>query len=133
MSSMSGDEASEEASGSLQTHRLNFRLVAVAVGLCLTAGVSGLIYEVPRVWAVADSPSGHVVTGILTMIDVAAGKGMIKTDLGKPIFFQITRPDQFSRLSIGDRVTIQLDEEGRSLKVIESLPSEMHEPPPPSP
>jgi cold shock CspA family protein len=82
-------------------------------------------------WAVLDNtPSVHVVTGTLALMDLTTGKGMIKTDLGKPIFFHISRPDQFSRLSIGDRVTIQLDDEGRSLKVIEALPSEVHEPPP---
>jgi cold shock CspA family protein len=82
-------------------------------------------------WAVRDNtPAVHVITGILALMDLSTGKGMIKTDLGKPIFFHISRPDQFSRLSIGDRVTIQLDDEGRSLKVIEALPSEVHEPPP---
>lgn len=130
MPSMSGSEAS----GSPQTQGANLRLVTVALGLCLTAVLAGRGDAIPRARAAADSaPAVHVVTGILAMIDVSTGKGMIKTDLGKPIFFQIGRPDQFSRLSIGDRVTIQLDEEGRSLKVIEALPSEMHEPPPPSP
>jgi hypothetical protein len=88
---------------------------------------------IPPAFAVVDvAPSSHVVTGTLAMVDVSSGKGMLKTDLGKPIFFQISRPDQFNHLSIGDRVTIQLDEEGRSVKVIEALPSEMHEPPPAS-
>jgi hypothetical protein len=85
---------------------------------------------VPSVGAVVNPPSTHVVTGTLTMIDLNTGKGMIKTDLGKPIFFQISRPDQFSHLSIGNVVTIQLDEEGRAVKVIEALPSEL--PPPAS-
>ncbi len=84
--------------------------------------------------AVVDPPSTHVVTGTLTMIDVNTGKGMIKTDLGKPIFFNISRSDQFSHLSIGNVVTIQLDEEGRAVKVIEALPSELPPPvPTPSP
>jgi len=29
-------------------------------------------------------------------------------------------------------VTVQLDDEGRVLKVIETLPAEVHEPPPPA-
>ena len=73
--------------------------------------------------AEANPSSTHVVTGTLTMIDLNTGKGMIKTDLGKPIFFNISRPDQFSHLSIGNVVTIQLNEEGRAVKVIEALPS----------
>jgi hypothetical protein len=74
----------------------------------------------------------HEVTGTLAKLDIAAGKGMLMTDLQKPIFFRLDRPDLFQRLSIGDRVTMQLDDEGRVLKVIETLPAEVHEPPPPA-
>ena len=80
--------------------------------------------------ALETPPQTHTVTGILTMLDIPVGKGVLKTDLDKPIFFRIARPDQFSRLSIGDRVTMQLDESGEVIKVIETLPAEVHEPPP---
>ena len=72
------------------------------------------------------------VTGKLAKLDIAAGKGMLLTDLEKPIFFRLDRADLLERFSIGDRVTMQLDEEGRVLKVIETLPAEVHEPPPPA-
>jgi hypothetical protein len=74
----------------------------------------------------------HEVSGTLAKLDVPAGRGMLMTDLQKPIFFRIDRPDLFERLSIGDRITMQLDSEGRVLKVIETLPAEVHEPPPPA-
>jgi hypothetical protein len=74
----------------------------------------------------------HQVTGTLAKLDLSAGKGMLMTDLEKPIFFRLDRPELFERLSIGDRVTMQLDDEGRVLKVIETLPAEVHEPPPPA-
>lgn len=73
----------------------------------------------------------HTVTGTLTVLDMSAGKGMLKTDLDKPIFFKIGQPSLFGHLSIGDRVTMQIDNEGRALKVIKALPAEVHEPPPP--
>lgn len=73
----------------------------------------------------------HTVTGILTTLDVSAGNGMLRTDLNKPIFFKISRPDLFEHLSIGDRVTMQIDDEGRTMKVIKALPAEVIEPPPP--
>jgi hypothetical protein len=80
-----------------------------------------------------DQPEAqHRVTGTLTKLDISAGKGMLMTDLEKPIFFRLDRPELFERLSIGDRVTMQLDDEGRVLKVIETLPAEVHEPPPPA-
>jgi cold shock CspA family protein len=97
--------------------------------LCLLFIVPLLLSDGASAGAVVNPPSTHVVTGTLAMIDLNTGKGMIKTDLGKPIFFQISRPDQFSHLSIGNVVTIQLDEEGRAVKVIEAVPSEL---PPPS-
>ena len=72
------------------------------------------------------------VSGTLAKLDLSAGKGMLMTDLQKPIFFRLDRPELFERLSIGDRVTMQLDDEGRVLKVIQTLPAEVHEPPPPA-
>ena len=75
--------------------------------------------------------SHHTVTGTLTVLDMSAGKGMLKTDLEKPIFFRIDQPSLFGHLSIGDRVTMQIDNEGHALKVIKALPAEVHEPPPP--
>jgi hypothetical protein len=77
-------------------------------------------------------PATQTVTGTLTMLDLSVGKGMLKTDMDKPIFFRIDYPEQFSRLSIGDRLTMQLNEEGLVVKVIEALPSEIHEPLPPT-
>lgn len=96
------------------------------------------LYAPKLLWG--DDPPGaletpkhaHIVTGILAMLDLSARKGMLKTDLDKPIFFELSRPEQFNHLSIGDRVTVQLDENGQVLKIIETLPSEVHEPPPPA-
>jgi hypothetical protein len=76
--------------------------------------------------------STQTVTGILTTLDMSAGNGMLKTDLNKTIFFKMSRPDLFEHLSIGDRVTMQIDDEGRTMKVIKASPAEVHEPPPPS-
>ena len=82
--------------------------------------------------ALEQLPAQHEVSGTLAKLDVSAGKGMLMTDLQKPIFFRLDRPELFERLSVGDRVTMQLDNEGRVLKVIETLPAEVHEPPPPA-
>jgi hypothetical protein len=82
--------------------------------------------------ALEQLPAQHEVSGTLAKLDISAGKGMLMTDLQKPIFFRLDRPELFERLSVGDRVTMQLDNEGRVLKVIETLPAEVHEPPPPA-
>ena len=85
-----------------------------------------------RAVALEQPEAQHEVSGTLAKLDVSAGRGMLMTDLQKPIFFRLDRPELFERLSIGDRVTMQLDDEGRVLKVIETLPAEVHEPPPPA-
>jgi hypothetical protein len=102
-------------------------MVALLAGLpALSSGQSD------NTVALEQLPAQHEVSGTLAKLDVAAGKGMLMTDLQKPIFFRLDRPELFERLSVGDRVTMQLDDEGRVLKVIETLPAEVHEPPPPA-
>ena len=100
-----------------------------AVTAAITAPSSG---QSESTVALEQLPAQHEVSGTLAKLDIAAGKGMLMTDLQKPIFFRLDRPELFERLSVGDRVTMQLDDEGRVLKVIETLPAEVHEPPPPA-
>jgi hypothetical protein len=99
-------------------------VVSVLLLPCYAGGENTLALE--------QAEAQHRVTGTLAKLDISAGKGMLLTDLEKPIFFRLDRPELFERLSIGDRVTMQLDDEGRVLKVIETLPAEVHEPPPPA-
>ncbi len=114
-----------------------FRSQFTVVALLLCAGLldfkcAGAELLTQRAEAAIETlESPHTVSGILTVLDVSAGKGMLKTDLDKPIFFKIGQPSLFGHLSIGDRVTMQLDNEGHALKVIKALPAEVHEPLPP--
>lgn len=71
------------------------------------------------------STAHHTVTGMLTTLDLKAGKGMLKTDLGKPIFFDLVRPDLFQSVSVGQRVSITLTERGQVVKVMEAAPAEL--------
>ncbi len=69
----------------------------------------------------ADNRSGsdfHEVTGTLEALDLTNMKGLVKTDLGKPVFFQVIRPELFTGLSIGQRITVRLDAQGAAMKVI---------------
>jgi len=110
--------------------------MGVFLGLCTgplpIAGVQAAAPGTKAEAAVENSQPVHTVSGILSMLDVSTGKAMLKTDLNKPIFFKVGRPDLFARLSIGDRITVQLDGEGRAVKVIEELPEEMPALPPPA-
>jgi hypothetical protein len=110
--------------------KYQFSVIVLAMWACLF-GVECAGAEPVEQNSKATLQPDHTVTGTLAMLDVSAGKGMLKTDLNKPIFFKISRPDLFEHLSISDRVTMQIDNEGRAIKVIKALPAELHEPPPP--
>ena len=71
------------------------------------------------------------VTGVIERLDLSAKSGMLTTPAGKPVFFQIIKPELFKDISIGQQVTIQMDEHGRAIKAIESqsipeLPAPTH-------
>ena len=67
--------------------------------------------------------SREVVTGTLIKLDLSSMKGLVQTDLGRPVFFEVTKPHLFKNLSPGDRVTVELDHHGQADKVIgSSLP-----------
>lgn len=87
------------------------------------------------VWAQLGSQpaetDSHTVSGVIEQLDLATNKGMLKTSLGKPIFFDIAKPELFKGITVGQPITIQLDEHGRAIKAIEShsipeLPAPTH-------
>lgn len=94
-------------------------------------GYAGQTAPTAEISSVDDRSDDHVVTGILDQLDFETGKGLLKTDLGKPIFFDMVRPELFRRLSVGQRVTIGMNEQGQAVKVMEIPPVEL--PVPPSP
>ena len=73
----------------------------------------------------ASSPNEVTVTGTLSALDLASGRGMIRTDLGKPIYLEVKKADLFRSLSVGDRVTIQLNEDGQVDKMMGASVSEL--------
>ncbi len=97
----------------------------------LVWGMSNLGYAVQSAESSSadDPPVQHVITGTLDQLDFNTGKGQLKTDLGKPLFFDMVRPESFRRLSVGQRVTIGVNEQGQAVKVMEIPPAELPSPP----
>ena len=87
------------------------------------------IHQPPTVLAETGAEEFETVSGILSTVNVAEKKGMIKTDLGKQVAFQIVKPELFINLSVGQRVTLKLDKEGRAVRVSNDAAPEL---PPPS-
>ena len=48
-----------------------------------------------------------IVSGMLEELDLSQMKGKIKTNLGKPVFFDVIKPELFKGLTVGEHVTIQ--------------------------
>lgn len=80
----------------------------------------------------AGPPTGasqpDVVTGVLEELDLTSSKGKIRTDLGKPIFFEVAKPELFQGLTVGERITIQVDDQGRAIKVMDVPAPELKQP-----
>ena len=60
----------------------------------------------------------HVVTGTLEELDLSKMSGKIKTDLAQMVAFTILTPDLFKGLSVGERIAVRLDDQGRAVKVM---------------
>ena len=60
----------------------------------------------------------YEVAGTLSALDLSSGRGMIRTDLGKPIYLEVKKPDLIRNLSVGDRMTIHLNEDGQVDKIM---------------
>ena len=65
-----------------------------------------------------EAPRPYDVTGTLSELDLASGNGMVRTDLGKLIGLEVRKPELFRNLSVGDRLTIQLNGDGQVDKVM---------------
>ena len=66
----------------------------------------------------AAGQDAHVVTGTLEELDLSKMSGRIKTDLAQMIAFTLQNPDLFKGLSLGERIAVRLDDEGRVVKVM---------------
>ena len=65
----------------------------------------------------------QIVSGTLVKLDWTTLQGMIRTDLGKPVFFEVPKAYLFENVTVGARITLQLDPDGQAVKVMNtSLP-----------
>ena len=66
----------------------------------------------------ATGQDAQVVTGTLEELDLSKMSGKIKTDLAQTVAFTIQNPDLFKGLSVGERIAVRLDDQGRVVKVM---------------
>jgi hypothetical protein len=99
-------------------------VTAVILG-ALLATVLG---HAPIVRAEGEGPL-HLVSGTLLKLDLDSGRGLLRTDLGRPIYFDVPKAYLFENVTVGARIALRLDDQGRALKVMDtSLPDFVAQP-----
>jgi hypothetical protein len=100
----------------------------------LTTGLLGLVLatvisQPPAIAAEATDGALHLVSGTLLKLDLDAGRGLLRTDLGRPIYFDVPKAYLFENVIVGARISLRLDDHGRALKVMDtSIPDLIAEP-----
>ncbi len=70
------------------------------------------------------------VSGVLAKVDLTEKQGLLTTDLGREVAFKIPKPELFLNLSVGQRVTLKLDDRQQAIRVMDTTAPEI---PPPFP
>jgi hypothetical protein len=97
----------------------------VSLGICATVFFSAVLavgWCQPVVSAAAEGTEAslHLVSGTLVKLDLATGRGLLRTDLGRPIYFDVPKAYLFENVIVGARIALRLDEEGRAVRVMDT-------------
>ena len=97
----------------------------MSLGICATVFLSGVLAAgwCQPVMSGADEgteASLHLVSGTLVKLDLATGRGLLRTDLGRPIYFDVPKAYLFENVIVGARIALRLDEEGRAVRVMDT-------------
>ena len=97
------------------------RMIPIKVSSVFSAVVLAAIMSQP-VPAFAEGTDGplHLVSGTLLKLDLTAGRGLLRTDLGRPIYFDVPKAYLFENVIVGARIALRLDDQGRALKVMDT-------------
>ena len=91
------------------------------MALVLHISLPALLPMLPTAAAATEETRGEeeqqMVSGTLTQLDLVGMKGMLNTDLGQAIMFDITKQQLFEHLPLGSRVTIGMNNDGGADRV----------------
>ena len=107
---------------------INRTTAAPVTAAFLGALLATVLSQTPPVGAEGEAPV-HLVSGTLLKLDLDTGRGLLRTDLGRPIYFDVPKAYLFENVIVGARIALGLDDQGRALKVMDSsLPDLVAEP-----
>ena len=97
----------------------------VLLGAVLAAGIN----LSPALGVEGTETSLHLVSGTLLKLDLVSGRGLLRTDLGRPIYFDVPKAYLFENVIVGARIALRLDDNGRALRVMDtSIPDLVTQP-----
>ncbi|BFU94904.1 MAG: protein of unknown function [Nitrospira sp.] len=91
----------------------------VVVTLIVAMGVPSLSQATGDLAEPADAEL-HLVAGTLSKLDLSNGKGLLTTDLGRPIYFDVSKVYLFENVTVGARIAMRLDRYGHAVRVMDA-------------
>jgi hypothetical protein len=73
--------------------------------------------------------SAQIFSGTVEAVDEAQAKITVKNDLGQDVPLQLLNPDLLKGISVGDRVSVQLEKPGVAKKIAKLTVPELPAPP----
>src|SRR5688572_18005544 len=74
----------------------------------------------PTVALAEEDTVPHIISGTLVKLDLNTLQGLIRTDLGKLIFFEVPKIYLFENITVGARIVVQLDPNGQAVKFMDT-------------
>jgi hypothetical protein len=108
---------------------INRSLSTMFATALLGAVLAAVMIQPPVVAAESTEGPLHLVSGTLLKLDLATGRGLLRTDLGRPIYFDVPKAYLFENVIVGARIALRLDDQGRALRVMDTaIPDLVAEP-----
>ena len=102
------------------TRPITHTIVTAAPMAQLTAGTLTHPVSTPAAEPEIKEGTLHLVSGTLLRLDLLNGRGLLRTDLGRPIYFEVPKAYLFENVIVGARIALRLDDEGRAVRVMDT-------------
>jgi len=94
---------------------------AISMWVVVTLVVGGSFLSLEPVGQAEPADAGlHLVAGTLSKLDLPNGRGVLTTDLGRPIYFDVPNAYLFENVTVGARIAIRLDRYAHAIRVMDT-------------
>jgi hypothetical protein len=64
----------------------------------------------------------EVFTGVIEEINLSQHKLVVKTDIGKAVDIEVTKPELSKDIGQGERITVEVDDKQKAVKIMKTIP-----------